>query len=591
MTVSTIDRRSFLKKWRKKAQPGIAKGVFKKAQSLMSVAGQELPLVPAPTTAAVLNGGLDPYTGPWEHAQVAHLIRRTMFGVRKEDLELLLGMSMEQAVDHLLDVGGSPADSPVYNYYYNDGPDEAGYMESDPTLNLGDPWVEKPYNEEAEGYRIESFRGWWVNQMINQEVSIREKMLLFWHNHFATQASEVFSGKYNYNHNVKLRENALGNFKELTKIITLDEMMLIYLNGFLNSKDAPDENFARELQELFTIGKDSQDHYTEDDVFQAARVLTGWTIDFSNSDDPLGPRVFYPFLHDQEDKQFSSFYNNTVITGSADGNAELDALLDMIFAKEEVSKFICRKIYRFFVYYNITPEVEQNVIEPLAELFRDNNYDIYPVMDCLLKSEHFFDATNKGCFIKTPVDLVVGTLRAFGLTVTEGTTYYDIFYHQLIQNNMMANMQMIPGDPPNVAGWQAFRQFPQYYRMWINSDTARNRNLYTDILSATDFFQSISNDILRIDHIPFASQFDKPEDPNELIDDVVRLLLPQPISDTKKLLLKNILLSGLPNDGYWTAAWFDFINNPNDPMAVEVVTVRLTILHNYILKLPEYQLA
>ena len=213
-------------------------------------------------------------------------------------------------------------------------------------------------------------------------------------------------------------------------------------------------------------------------------------------------------------------------------------------------------------------------------------------MECLLKSEHFFDATNKGCFVRTPVDIVVGTLRSFGLTVDEGSTHYDLFELQYVQNAILADMQMVPGDPPNVAGWQAFRQFPQYYRMWINSDTIRNRNQYTDIISVTDFFQSsFSGDIIRIDPVAFASQFDDPQDPNKLIDDVVRLLLPQPISDIKKGLLKSILLSGLPTDNYWTAAWFDYIDNPDDPMAVEVVTVRLSILCNYVLKLPEYQLA
>jgi uncharacterized protein (DUF1800 family) len=585
MTVSTLDRRSFLKKLRKRNAPVLNKGIFKNAQSFLSNVGQELPPVPAPTTAVVLSGGLDPYTGPWEYDQAAHLIRRTLFGLKKSDVDLLLSMSMEQAVDHLLQDTTAPA-PPVNNYYYSDGMNEEGY--NDPNVAFGADWTEAAFDEAAEGLRIESFRGWWVKQMVEQEVNIREKMLLFWHNHFATQASEVFFGKYNYHHNRKLRENALGNFKELTKIVTIDEMMLIYLNGFLNQVGSPDENYARELQELFTIGKDNPNHYTEEDVYQAARVLTGWTINYANN--TLGETIFYPFLHDQGDKQFSSFYNNTVITGSADGSAELDALLDMIFAKEDVSKFICRKIYRWFVYYNITPEVEQDVIEPLAELFRNSNYDIKPVMDCLLKSEHFFSATNKGCFIKTPVDVVVGTLRSFDLHFPD-VTLWDEFTHEYLQNLMMANMQMVPGDPPNVAGWQAFRQFPQYYRMWINSDTARNRNVFTDILSATNFFSSASGAILRIDNITFASQFDQPENPVQLIEEVVGLLLPQPISDTKKALLKNILLSGLPNDSYWTIAWFEYINNPNDPMSYEVVNVRLTILFNYILKLPEYQLA
>ena len=548
----------------------------------MSNIGQEMPPVPPPTSAMVLGGGLDPYTGPWEYEQAAHLIRRTMFGLKKEDVDLLLSMNMEQAVDHILDVDSTPPAPPVNNYYYSDGNDEEGY--EDPNVPFGDTWVDAAYDEDAEGLRIESFRGWWVKQMVTQDVSIREKMLLFWHNHFATQASEVFFGKFNYNHNTKLRAHAVGNFKELTKEVTLDGMMLIFLNGFLNKKNAPDENYARELQELFTVGKDNPSHYTEDDVYQAARVLTGWTINFGGN----WETIFYPFNHDQGNKQFSSFYNNTVIQGSADGNAELDALLNMIFAKEDVATFLCRKIYRWFVYYNITPTVEQDIIEPLAEIFRNNNYEVKPVLETLLKSEHFFAAANKGCFIKTPVDVVVGTLRTFGLQIP-ASTLWDEFVQEYVQNIMMSNMQMVPGDPPNVAGWQAFRQFPQYYRMWINSDTARNRNFYTDILT-TYYFETV-NDQLQIDHIAFASQFDNPEDPVQLIDDMVRLLLPQPISDTKKFLLKSILLSALPNDSYWTIAWGEYQANPNDPMFFGVVNERLKFVHNYILKLPEYQLA
>ncbi len=582
MTVSTIDRRSFLKKLRKPSPVGVKKGFFKNAKTLMPNVAKELPPVPPPTTSMTLNGGLDPYTGPWDYEQAAHLIRRTMFGLKKSDVDQLLTMSMEQAVDFILNVDPTPPAPPINNYYFNDGGDEEGYQ--DPNVPFGDTWVNAAYDEEAEGLRIESFRGWWINQMINQDLNIREKMTLFWHNHFATQASEVFFGKFNYDHNSKLRSYSLGNFKELTKEITKDGMMLIFLNGFLNGKDAPDENYARELQELFTVGKDEPNTYSEDDVYQAARVLTGWTINFNGD----WETVFNLFNHDQGDKQFSSFYNNTTIEGSADGDTELDALLDMIFNKEQVSKYLVRKIYRWFVYYNIDATVEQDVIEPLAEIFRNSNYEIMPVMETLLKSEHFFDAVNKGCFIKTPIDVAIGTLRSFNLSIPASTPW-DEFVMEYVLNVMMSNMQMIPGDPPNVAGWQAFRQFPQYYRIWINGDTARNRNFYTDILTVASF--DSNQDELKIDHIAFASQFDEPSNPVKLIDDYVRLLLPQPISDTKILLLKNILLSGLPNDSYWTTAWFDYINDPNDPMSFEVVNVRLTILHNYILKLPEYQLA
>ena len=575
MTVSTLDRRSFFQKLRQRHEAVEPQGIFGKVKSLLPPGGKELPLVPPPTTTINLNGGLDPYTGPWDYEQAAHLLRRTTFGVKRSDLGLLLSMSMEEAVTHILNVPVMPPEPPVNNYNNDDF--------TDPVVPPGEVWVEADYDEDGEGYRIESFRGWWLNQMLTQGASIEERMTLFWHNHFATQTEAVFYGKTNYRHNVKLRANVLGNFKELTKIVTLDPMMLFYLNGFLNTAQAPDENYARELQELFTVGKDNPDHYTEADVVEAARVLTGWRVNFQQSES-----FFQPFYHDFSAKQFSAFYNNTVIPGGPDGETELDALLDMIFLKNEVAEFICRKIYRWFVYYHMDETTEQNVIQPLAQIFRDNGYEIKPVLETLLKSEHFFDAVNTGCFIKTPVDIVIGTLRTFDLTIP-GSTLWDDFVMKYYLTYFLYDMQMLPGSPPNVAGWQAFRQSPQYYRMWINSDTARNRNYFTDILST--YYLETDNDQLRIDHIAFVSQFDDPGNPVTLIDDLTKLLLPQPLSPAKKTLLKSILLSGLPNDSYWTIAWFDYINDPNDAMAFEVVNVRLTILMKYILSLPEYQLA
>jgi uncharacterized protein (DUF1800 family) len=366
-------------------------------------------------------------------------------------------------------------------------------------------------------------------------------------------------------------------------------MMLVYLNGYLNKKGAPDENYARELQELFTVGKEGGQQYSEEDVVQAARVLTGWRINFPQNNDTY----HFPVDHDFGDKQFSSFYNNTIITGSTDGAAELDQLLDMIFARPEVAEFICRKLYRWFVYYNIDDNAEQNVIQPLAEIFRNNNYEIKPVMEALLKSEHFFEAAQSGCFIKTPVDIAIGALRTFNVTFPDSTPL-SAFIMRYYLTIYLTGMRMIPGDPPNVAGWQPFRQFPQYYRMWINGDTLRNRNTFTDILTAYYIEVAVDDfnfDRLSIDLLAFAAQFNDPANPVTLVDDITKLLLPQPLSVTKKFLLKSILLSGLPSDSYWTAAWNAYIADPNDAMNVEVVKSRLLAMHLYLTRLPEFQLA
>jgi uncharacterized protein (DUF1800 family) len=525
-----------------------------------------------------LQGGLNPYQGPWTKAEAAHLLRRTTFGLKKAHLDQMLALgNAAAAVDAVLNVPTTPPAPPINNY--NTLPNNQNpYM--DPEVPSGTTWVNAPYDVNAEGFRIESWRGWWINRMVDGDANIQEKMTLFWHNHFATKSDAVFFGRPVYKHNQMLRANALGNFKAFVKAVTLDPLMLRFLNGYLNVKSAPDENYARELQELFTVGKESANTYSEDDVLVAARVLTGWGLDAN------GDTVFRMNLHDAGPKVFSAFYN-TILPGDDDGNAELDAMLNMIFQKEEVSLFICREIYRFFIYYKIDAAVENEVIVPLAQVFRDNNYEILPVMRTLLLSEHFFDAVNKGCQIKNPLDLTIGVLRNFNLSLLS-PTLYDQYFLRLSLNYFCGALQMLPGDPPNVAGWQAYRQSPNYYRNWISSDTIRNRNVLTDVLSFVGV--NVGTDKLIIDHIAFAGQFSNPEDPNALIDDILSITFPMPISVLKKTFLKSILLSGQTSDHYWTDAWNAHINNPFDPMAYQTVWFRLASLHKYVMNLAEYQL-
>src|SRR5699024_10279576 len=156
------------------------------------------------------------------------------------------------------------------------------------------------------GKRRKSFKAWWVGLMLNQNRSLHEKMTLFWHNLFATETASIGDARMAYKNNVLLRQYAFGNYKMLTKLVTKDAAMLRYLKGYLNTKNATDENYARELQELFTVGKDPTQQYTQSDVEAAAKVLTGFRIDTSTV-----TYYFDPSKHDTTNKQFSSFYNNT----------------------------------------------------------------------------------------------------------------------------------------------------------------------------------------------------------------------------------------------------------------------------------------
>lgn len=527
--------------------------------------------------------GLAPYAGTFNQEQLLHLLRRTLFGVTKADLDFFKGKTLQDSLAIILTQAPTP-NPPVNNY--------TNTTITDPDVPLGSTWINAPYNSGMiNNHRESSFQSWWVSQLVNQNRSITEKMTLFWHNHFSTELNTVNDARYCYKHNALLRSSALANFKELTKQVTTDPAMLRYLNGYVNTKNAPDENYGRELQELFTMGKGPDSHYTEDDVKAAAHVLTGW-----KDDKGLITSSFNINTHDTSDKKFSGFYNNTIIKGRSDagaGAAELDDLMNMIFAQQEVSKFICRKLYRWFVYYVIDAQTETNVITPLAQIFRNNNYEILPVLNALLASEHFFDSVNYACQIKNPIDHIVGACRNFNVVFPAATTL-DLQYGAWeILKFAMAATQMAPGEPPNVAGWPAYYQEPQYYELWINSDTLPKRNLFTDKLTSQNGWVVNKNGgkyNLLIDPIAFTNTLTNPNDPNTLIAETLQLVIAVSLTANQVNYLKSILLSNQAADHYWTDAWLDYKNNPNDQGKTTIVLNRLRSLYTYIMDLAEYQL-
>ena len=246
---------------------------------------------------------LDPYSGSWGFPQAAHLLRRTMFGATSADIASIVKMTMPQAVDTLLADQTAPTDAPLVWYHIESG----GVVD-------GQTWVNLDYNTVNDFNRSQSLNGWYTNLLLTQNLSLREKMTLFWENHFSCGTTTVGDARYMYKYNLLVRANALGNFKSIAKAITLEPAMLRYLSGNQNVASAPNENYGRELQELFTIGKGPEvstgDYttYTEADVKAAAHVLSGW------SDDPktVGT-IFTAKNHDSSDKQFSPRYGNTVI--------------------------------------------------------------------------------------------------------------------------------------------------------------------------------------------------------------------------------------------------------------------------------------
>jgi uncharacterized protein (DUF1800 family) len=388
------------------------------------------------------------------------------------------------------------------------------------------------------------------------------------------------------------RDNATGNYKSLIRNMATQPAMMFYLNNQANSKSAPDENFAREVMELFTLGKDEASQYTEADVIQAAKVLTGWRVQNLNTTNEV--TAFVDKLHDTSTKIFSPFFNNNAIGNT--GAGELDLFIDMIFSKSKVvSEYICRRLYRFFVYYDIDANVEANVIIPLAQHFVANNWNILPVLDKLFKSEHFYDMANRGVYIKSPLDVIVGTMRTFNMNynVADASNYeaqYDLWN---TFNYAMYDMQQAMGAVPNVAGWQAFYQKPSFHEYWINSNSIQRRYGLIDYLFyGFDIEKNGYITRMEVDVIAFVKQFPTAicEDPNLLINECIKYLLPIDFSLSAKNAIKTqTLLTGQDADYYWTGAWRSYINDPSD-MNLQIVKTRVRSLLLTIVEFAEYQL-
>ena len=521
--------------------------------------------------------GLQQFAAAWDEYTLRHLLRRTLFGFKQEDINAWKGKSMAEVVQLLVSL--SPAPLPPVNNY-----NDTSF--SDPTVPAGQTWVNAPYDGNANGRRNSSLKSWWLGNLIQQTSSVHEKMTLFWHNHFATEAVDVNDARYMYRYYSLLRKYALGNFKELVLEITKDPAMLRYLNGYQNNKNAPDENYARELQELFTLGKGPLVFYTEADVRAAARVLTGYTVNSTTISS-----AFDPNRHDTGNKQFSTFYQNKVILGKtgANGAKETEELIDMLFLQPETALYLSRKLYRFFVYYEIDAATEANVILPMANLFRVKNYEVKPVLELLFSSTHFYDPVNVAGMIKSPLDYCVGLCKEFKMQFPDSTDFANQYLMFDYIRTQSSNMQQNLADPPSVAGWPAYYQAPQFHELWINSDTLPRRNQFMNILLTSGYTRNGKK--IFIDVLTYVNALSSPGNPNLLIRDTVTHLCAIDLTPEVIQFLKGILLSGQSTDSYWTDAWTSYKANPTNVVARNMVLSRLNSMFSYLMNLPEYQLS
>lgn len=527
-------------------------------------------------------GSLQPFGGTWTEEKARHLLSRTIFGPTRSQIQQVVDQGLEVTLNQLFAIVDAP--EPPVNYDF----------QRDPEVPIGSTWVNAGYPNEinVDGYRVRSFVGWLMEINMKPSISILEKMVLFWHNHFVV--ADINDTRFFYKNNATLREHALGNFKTLTALMTLDPAMLRYLNGNQNTAGAPNENYARELLELFTVGKGElagpgdYSTFTEVDVIEMAKVLTGWRDYGFNNTTAFTPNIgayFTSGRHDKTRKTLSHRFGNISI-GNEDDKEYL-TLINIIFEQEATSKFICRKLYRWFVYSDITDDIETDIITPMSQILRDNNFEIASVVRALISSEHFFSNDAVGCIIKSPIEFLLGLLRQFN--ISSATLPLAKKYDFNIQiYNFTAILQMQYYNHPSVAGWKAYYQMPLYYQSWINSVTLPLRTFFTDIFSYVGV--EIGNKNMIIDVLGHVASLSDPYDINVIIEETAKFLYPQSLTAKQLTDLKSVVIPGLP-DFEWTVEYSNYISNPNDADIKKSVESKLKVLMVVMLRMPEYHLS
>ena len=560
--------------------------------------GHGFPAIPH-QDVIVPQAALDPYLG-WTEDDVIHLLKRAMFGAKKADVAWFLAnfTNVSDAVDSLLTIPATATPLPLKFSATNN----SALVATHPyvTTAVGATWT-TGYSSDSGTELYVSLMAWMMERMIFQDRTVVEKMVMFLHNLLPTSWNTYSNGYLSYRYTALLRQYALGNYKNLIADMTKDGVMMEYLNNNVNTKTAPNENYARELQELFTIGltADAPGSYTNlNDVKGAAKVLTGHSYNVGT-----GNYVYYQSNHDTTSKVFSAFYNgNTIVGGqnSTTGPAELGNLLTMIFNKDETAHHIVEKLYRFFVYYKIDATVDANVITPLATALKQNGYNLGPILGTLLKSQHFYDVASRGCFIKTPLDLYIGGIREYGLQFPDPNTnlkdYYDALYR--VANDLCGPAGQQPLFPPDVAGWKAYYQSPSFHELWINTSTVQSRDKYLakfiDGISMSDPispYAALTGSPFKVDVIAYASTMPNPSDPDALVSDFIKYLFRNPVDPAIQASLKTAnLLGGQVSNYYWTNAWNAYIAAPTTAN-VNIVRPRLQTLLKQLMKMAEYHLA
>lgn len=513
-----MNRRSFLRS---------AKLVSDETEhSSHSLSAERISKVMNPTPLMV-TAGLEEYTTPLTARSAEHLLRRMGFQYNRSEVQQAIGKTAAQVVAPMFSITPS-------------------------TLPAQPSWATSPLvNAFQQNYdQVNELRTIWFAQMMSGKNPLLEKMVFFWHNHFTTEETKVYYSQYIYwQHDLFRRNpkqvsnihqpiqdnnrNYLGNIKILTKAIVRDMAMLVYLDGNQSVSGNPNENFAREILELFTLGIGN---YTEQDIVEAARAFTGWRVEGLTS----------RFKSSNFDDTPKTFMGKT-------GNYSADEIVDIIFQQPECARFFAEKIYKFFVY----EAPSDDIITQMANILVTYDYELETILYKLLTSAHFFDEQFYGAIIKSPLDIIIGTGRMFGLTK---------FKDNLIAVRGLAQLTLELFNPPDVAGWKGYHQ-------WINTSTLPTRQKFTDsMIDGSTSITSMPLPETKIDALAFVKSFGETTAP-KVVEAVSGYLLPFTLNSAQKDALMNDAFGGYD----WT------IDAPNAKAGVER-------LLKSIMRMPEFQL-
>lgn len=479
----------------------------------------------------------------WDLNTARHLLFRAGFGGSAEDVQRLYDLGLAGAVEHLVYFDGQPAVDlpPPVAPKLEISRDELRQMTEQERMAA----LNRFRRQERE--YLNAVRAWWVRRMVITSRPLEEKLTLFWHGHFASDSRTVERPEAMYNQNELFRQHAAGNFGQLVHAIVRDPAMLRYLDNHRNIAGRPNENLARELMELFTMGEGNG--YTERDIAEGARALTGNSFEREN--------MRFIFIARQHDRNAKTIFGST---GRWNGNQ----FVDLILQQPATAQFIATKLFAFFVHDHPSEEV----IEELAQLLRDHDYELRPVLVRLFMSAEFYSPGTIGRQIKSPAELVIGTVRTLQINVDPNL---------LLQ--AMRSMGQDLMNPPNVRGWEGGAA-------WINSNALFARHNFVASLFLGSDARSreesrrpgMAPGRSSAGNIDWAARLQSSgsHSAEEIVDYFARLLLARPVTgDRRDDLIAS--LSELPPHTDWRSER-------------RTVNRQITQLLVLMMTLPEYQL-